>query len=36
MFPEFPGVHNMPPFDRLWMCLFARLGEARPAAEVSG
>jgi hypothetical protein len=26
IFPEFPGTPNMPPFDKLWMCLYARLG----------
>lgn len=26
VFPDFPGVPNMPPFDKLWMCLYARLG----------
>ncbi|XP_037071265.1 protein MON2 homolog [Pollicipes pollicipes] len=39
VFPEFPGVQNMPPFDRLWMCLFARLGDlcvdSRPAVRKS-
>lgn len=29
VFPDFPGVPNMPPFDKLWMCLYARLGEYR-------
>jgi hypothetical protein len=27
VFPDFPGTPNMPPFDKLWMCLYARLGE---------
>jgi C-terminal region of Mon2 protein len=27
IFPEFPGTPNMPPFDKLWMCLYARLGK---------
>lgn len=27
VFPDFPGTPNMPPFDKLWMCLFARLGK---------
>ncbi|CAB3383543.1 Hypothetical predicted protein [Cloeon dipterum] len=27
IFPEFPGTPNMPPFDKLWMCLYARLGD---------
>ena len=27
VFPDFPGVPNMPPFDKLWMCLYARLGQ---------
>lgn len=39
VFPEFPGTPNMPPFDKLWMCLFARLGDlcvdARPAVRKS-
>lgn len=26
VFPDFPGTTNMPPFDKLWMCLYARLG----------
>ncbi|KAJ6640307.1 Protein MON2 like [Pseudolycoriella hygida] len=37
--PEFPGTLNMPQFDKLWMCLFARLGELcgdpRPAVRKS-
>lgn len=37
--PDFPGTPNMPHFDRLWMCLFARLGELcvdlRPAVRKS-
>lgn len=39
VFPEFPGTPNMPPFDKLWMCLFARLGDlcvdSRPAVRKS-
>ncbi|XP_026271999.2 protein MON2 homolog [Frankliniella occidentalis] len=39
VFPEFPGTPNMPPFDKLWMCLFARLGDLcvdpRPAVRKS-
>ena len=38
-FPEFPGTPNMPPFDKLWMCLYARLGDlcvdSRPAVRKS-
>lgn len=37
--PDFPGTPNMPHFDKLWMCLFARLGDlcvdARPAVRKS-
>nr|XP_022914726.1 protein MON2 homolog isoform X1 [Onthophagus taurus] len=37
--PEFPGTINMPSFDKLWMCLYARLGELcvdpRPAVRKS-
>lgn len=37
--PDFPGVPNMPSFDKLWMCLYARLGElcvdSRPAVRKS-
>lgn len=37
--PDFPGTLNMPHFDRLWMCLFARLGDLcvdpRPAVRKS-
>lgn len=39
VFPEFPGTLNMPNFDKLWMCLYARLGELcvdpRPAVRKS-
>lgn len=39
MLPDFPHTLNMPPFDRLWMCLYARLGELcvdpRPAVRKS-
>lgn len=39
VFPEFPGTPNMSPFDKLWMCLFARLGDLcvdpRPAVRKS-
>ena len=38
-FPAFPGLPNMPPFDKLWMCLYARLGDlcvdSRPAVRKS-
>uniref|UniRef100_A0A6A7FWF1 Protein MON2 homolog n=2 Tax=Hirondellea gigas TaxID=1518452 RepID=A0A6A7FWF1_9CRUS len=38
-FPAFPGLPNMPPFDKLWMCLYARLGDlcvdGRPAVRKS-
>lgn len=37
--PDFPGTINMPHFDKLWMCLFARLGDLcvdpRPAVRKS-
>lgn len=37
--PDFPGTLNMPHFDKLWMCLFARLGDLcvdpRPAVRKS-
>lgn len=37
--PDFPGTLNMPSFDKLWMCLYARLGElcvdSRPAVRKS-
>lgn len=37
--PDFPGTLNIPHFDKLWMCLFARLGElcvdSRPAVRKS-
>ncbi|XP_015608910.1 protein MON2 homolog isoform X3 [Cephus cinctus] len=39
VFPDFPGTTNMPPFDKLWMCLYARLGDlcvdSRPAVRKS-
>lgn len=39
MLPDFPGTLNMPHFDRLWMCLYARLGDLcvdpRPAVRKS-
>lgn len=39
MFPDFPGTLNLPNFDKLWMCLYARLGElcvdSRPAVRKS-
>lgn len=25
-FPDFPGTQDLPPFDRLWMCLYTKLG----------
>lgn len=37
--PNFPHTLNVPPFDKLWMCLYARLGELcvdpRPAVRKS-
>ncbi|CAH0562136.1 unnamed protein product [Brassicogethes aeneus] len=37
--PDFPGTLNMSSFDKLWMCLYARLGElcvdSRPAVRKS-
>ncbi|KAF2885713.1 hypothetical protein ILUMI_20486 [Ignelater luminosus] len=37
--PDFPGTLNMPSFDKLWMCLYARLGDLcvdpRPAVRKS-
>lgn len=27
-FPDFPGTQDLPPFDRLWMCLYTRLGKS--------
>lgn len=37
--PDFPGTVNIPHFDKLWMCLFARLGDlcidSRPAVRKS-
>ncbi|KAK2589193.1 hypothetical protein KPH14_002005 [Odynerus spinipes] len=39
VFPDFPGTTNIPPFDKLWMCLYARLGDlcvdSRPAVRKS-
>lgn len=39
VFPDFPGTLNMPNFDKLWMCFYARLGELcvdpRPAVRKS-
>lgn len=39
VFPEFPGTQDMPPFDKLWMCLYTRLGDlcvdSRPAVRKS-
>ncbi|XP_050530236.1 protein MON2 homolog isoform X2 [Daktulosphaira vitifoliae] len=39
VFPDFPGVSEMPEFDKLWMCLFTKLGELcidpRPAVRKS-
>lgn len=39
VFPDFPGTLNMPHFDKLWMCLYARLGDlcvdSRPAVRKS-
>nr|XP_018911594.1 PREDICTED: protein MON2 homolog isoform X1 [Bemisia tabaci] len=39
VFPDFPGCQDMPPFDKLWMCLFTRLGklcvDPRPAVRKS-
>uniref|UniRef100_A0A1B6LWA5 Protein MON2 homolog n=1 Tax=Graphocephala atropunctata TaxID=36148 RepID=A0A1B6LWA5_9HEMI len=38
-FPDFPGTQDLPPFDRLWMCLYTRLGhlcvDLRPAVRKS-
>lgn len=35
--PDFSGVPNMAYFDKLWMCLYSRLGElcvdCRPAVS---
>ncbi|XP_055710710.1 protein MON2 homolog [Phlebotomus papatasi] len=40
VFPDFPGTLSMPHFDKLWMCLYARLGDLcvdnRPAVRKSG
>ncbi|KAH8412178.1 hypothetical protein KR009_000354 [Drosophila setifemur] len=37
--PDFPGTVKMPQFDKLWMCLYAKLGELcvdlRPAVRKS-
>lgn len=27
VFPEFPGLPNMGASDKLWMCLYAKLGQ---------
>lgn len=39
VFPEFPGIPNMAAFDKLWMCLYTKLGELciddRPAVRKS-
>ncbi|XP_017782824.1 PREDICTED: protein MON2 homolog isoform X2 [Nicrophorus vespilloides] len=39
VFPEFPGTLNVPNFDKLWMCLYGRLGDlcvdTRPAVRKS-
>ncbi|XP_050438772.1 protein MON2 homolog isoform X2 [Adelges cooleyi] len=39
VFPDFPGVSEMPEFDKLWMCLFTKLGDLcidpRPAVRKS-
>ncbi|XP_063995099.1 protein MON2 homolog [Diachasmimorpha longicaudata] len=39
IFPDFPGTTNMPSFDKLWMCLYTRLGDLcvdpRPAVRKS-
>ncbi|KAL0268714.1 UNVERIFIED_CONTAM: hypothetical protein PYX00_010542 [Menopon gallinae] len=39
VFPDFPGMPDMPPFDKLWMCLYTKLGELcvdkRPAVRKS-
>ncbi|KAI9558503.1 hypothetical protein GHT06_015291 [Daphnia sinensis] len=39
VFPDFPGVPNMAAFDKLWMCLYTKLGELcideRPAVRKS-
>lgn len=39
VFPDFPGTPDMPPFDKLWMCLYTRLGDlcvdTRPAVRKS-
>ncbi|XP_075218459.1 mon2 homolog, regulator of endosome-to-Golgi trafficking isoform X2 [Lycorma delicatula] len=39
VFPDFPGTPDMPPFDKLWMCLYTRLGDlcvdSRPAVRKS-
>ncbi|XP_055376967.1 protein MON2 homolog [Condylostylus longicornis] len=37
--PDFPGIVNIPQFDKLWMCLYARIGDlcvdSRPAVRKS-
>lgn len=39
VFPDFPGVPNMAAFDKLWMCLYTKLGDLciddRPAVRKS-
>ncbi|KAK6620142.1 hypothetical protein RUM44_006542 [Polyplax serrata] len=39
VFPDFPGIPDMPLFDKLWMCLYTKLGELcvdkRPAVRKS-
>ncbi|KAJ8683120.1 hypothetical protein QAD02_018912 [Eretmocerus hayati] len=39
VFPDFPGTTAIPPFDKLWMCLYTRLGDlcvdSRPAVRKS-
>jgi hypothetical protein len=30
VFPDFPGVPNMAAFDKLWMCLYTKLGNKSP------
>jgi len=39
VFPDFPGLPNMAAFDKLWMCLYTKLGELcideRPAVRKS-
>ncbi|XP_047104332.1 protein MON2 homolog [Schistocerca piceifrons] len=39
VFPNFPGISDLPHFDKLWMCLYSRLGDlcvdSRPAVRKS-